>query len=133
MRDMKNKVLVTEALVISAITSDTTTVGTIVDTRGYDECLVAILSGALATGVFTPVLEYGDASDLADAAAVPSDMLGGTLADATFAATDDRVVKTLGYVGDKRYIRLSIVTTGGAAGGIAATAILGRPTDGPTS
>jgi hypothetical protein len=49
------------------------------------------------------------------------------LGTAVFAATDDNVVKSLSYLGSKRYARVKIVSTGVTTGGtFSALAILGR-------
>jgi len=120
------------ALTPRAIATDTTTVGAIIDLRGYNSATITIASGVLTDGAYVPLLEHGDASDLSDAAAVADAYLlpSGTGQEAAidFALTDDATIVKIGYVGSKRYIRLSIVSTATTTGGLfAAVAILGDP------
>ncbi len=127
--DLHTRVLATPALNPQTISSDTTTVGAIIDTSGYQSVEFVIQSGTITTGVFTPLLEEGDNSSLTDAASVSTDYLLGTYALATFttAAADDNACKQIGYVGKKRYVRLSIVTTSSGNGAIGAIAVKGSP------
>jgi len=125
--DLHNRVLGTGALNIQTISSDTTTAGIIIDTFGYESVEFEIHSAAITTGIFTPYMEHGDDSGLSDAAEVPADFRKGLYADATFGIADDDAVKQIGYVGKKRYVRLSIVTTSSGNGVIGAIAIKGNP------
>jgi hypothetical protein len=111
MRDLANSLHVKRAISPGAAITDTTAfVGQIVDRLGYEQLMYAISYGSLADvdATFTALLEHGDASNLSDAAAVPDSQLTGTeaLAGATFA--NDDTVRKLGYVGPKRYSRLTI-------------------------
>ena len=129
--DLKTYVALTPR---AAIASDTTTAGAIIDRLGFDAVTFSIISGVLTDGAYAVLIEEGDDSGLSDAAAVADSDLIGTEALAGFAATDDGVAKTIGYIGVKRYVRLSIVSTSTSSGGfIAATAILGCPHNAPTS
>ncbi|WP_376959663.1 hypothetical protein ABNQ39_07070 [Azospirillum sp. A26] len=128
MRDLHNNLAFVVALNTAAITSNTATIGAIIDTRGFDSLEFAIKSGTLTDGTYTPALTEGDAPDLSDGSPVAAGDLLGTVADATFAATDDNKVKKLGYRGNKRFVRLSLVSAGAATGGtIGAVAALGHP------
>ena len=65
-------------------------------------------------------------SALSDAAAVPDEFLLGTEAGASFQFDDDNEVRKIGYIGPKRYVRLTITpaaNTGNAD--ISAVAVLG--------
>jgi hypothetical protein len=127
--DISSRAVVASALNITAISSDTTTVGNIIDMQDQQSLEFVLFSGTITTGVFTPKIEEGDNSSLTDAAVVSSDYLIGTLADATFtvAAADDNACKKIGYVGKKRYVRLSVVTTSTGVGTIGAVAIKQNP------
>lgn len=126
MKDQRSDILVTEALPAQTISSDTTTAGVIVDRKGYEALTIAISAATLADGAYVPLLEEGNESDLSDAAAVADADLIGTEAGEAFADSDDNTVKTLGYIGIKRYVRLSLVSTGTTSGGaLSAVAILG--------
>ncbi len=132
-QDMHNQVKSEVALNLQEITSDTTIVGEITDNIGFEGLEYFLQSGVLAAGVLTPKVEHGDDSALADAADVPTDFLKGTIAEATFAATDDNKTKRIGYVGKKRYVRLSMVSTGSVTSSyISAVATKGFPLTVPT-
>ena len=112
---------------------NTAQVGQIIDHQGYDAVSYVILTGALpdADATFTVLLEEGDASNRSDAAAVAdADMVSQTnntapetAASFTFAADDQ--VRKLGYIGSKRYSRLTITPAANASASLlAACAIL---------
>lgn len=131
MRDFANHVTVKRAISpAAAITDNTPLVSAIVDRSGYDKFMFAILTGALADAdaAFAVLVEHGDNAALADAAAVPDDQLTGTEAAAGFNFGSDDQTRKIGYVGPKRYLRLTITpsnNTGNAF--IAAVAILSDP------
>ena len=112
-RDIKND-LETKVVLAQLINSDTTSVGAIIDTQGLDRGLLyTILSTSRTDGTYTPLIEEGDASNLSDASAVADANLIGTEAAAALSAdtTDGTVLKSIGVIGTKRYLRLSIVST----------------------
>lgn len=130
--DSKNNIKAQVALNIQTIATDTTTAGTSVDLLGYNSATIAIHSGTLTDGTYTPVLS--DSDDNSTFTAVADDFLIGTEADASFVATDDNKIKTIGYVGGKRYIKLSIVSASTTSGGIlGAQALLGHPNHAPVA
>lgn len=111
MRDLANHLSVVRAISpAAAVTDNTAFVSQIIDLAGYQSAMLAIVLGALvdADATFTVLLEHGDASNLSDAAAVPDSQLTGTEASANFTFAADNGVKKLGYVGPKRYLRLTI-------------------------
>lgn len=115
---------------------DTAKVSEIIDTLGYDSLLFAIATGTVADAgaAFTALLEHGDNAALTDAAAVPDTELHGTEAAASFTQANDNVVRTIGYHGQKRYVRLTITPAGNAAAwDITAIALLGHADDNPVS
>jgi hypothetical protein len=138
-RDQMNNLHV-QALIppTTAITNaNTATVSSIIDTAGYEAVTLALVFGALtdANATFAVSLEHGDDAALADTAAPAStDIVGSTtLAAATFA--DDNETRKIGYVGSKRYVRLTVTPSGNDAGAyqVAGVAILGRPRNMPTA
>lgn len=132
MRDLHNSIKASPALNPAAISSNTATNGAIIDLAGYESLEFVIVSGTLTDGTYTPSIIVGDASDLSDGAAATGSDLLGTIAGATFAATDDNKAKKIGYVGNKRYARLTITTTGVTTGGtVGAVAIQGSPRSAP--
>jgi hypothetical protein len=133
-KDLYNKILQKVAFNTQAISTDTTTNGEIIDLQGFDSATFIIQSGSLTDGTYTPLVHEGNESDLSDAGAVADADLIGTEAAAAFSATDDNKSKRIGYVGGKRYIRLSLVSASTSTGGtLSAVAVLSdadiRPTD----
>ena len=119
----------------AAGTDNTAFVSQIVDTRGYGSVEFAILTGSLADAdaTFTVLVEDGDQANLSDAAAVADVELLGTEALASFTFSDDDKVFKIGYVGNKRYVRVTITpanNTGNAF--VAGVWILGKPVIFPT-
>jgi len=92
----------------AAVADNTAFVSQIVDTKGYDSVEFLILTGALADAdaTFTVLVEDGNVANLSDAATVASKFLIGTIANASFDFSYDDRVRKIGYVGDKRYVRV---------------------------
>lgn len=116
--------------------ANTTTVGNIIDTDGFDGVDFIIRADNLQSGLITPLLEDGDNSALSDAVAVDDAYIIGAdgveTGQEAAAALDADGVSHIGYVGKKRYVRLSLVSTLGPTGDISAEAILGFPRNAPT-
>lgn len=131
MFDILTKLAVGVALTTRAISSNTTTSGAIIDLKGYDAALLAITTGTITDGTYAINVQQGDQPDLSDATnAVPAvDGLGDLLGILTIdGPTDADVVREIGYIGAKRYIRLQLVSTGVTTGGtFTADSILGKP------
>jgi hypothetical protein len=84
----------------------------------------------LVDGTFTLLLEDGDDAALADAATVDSDFVVGTLP--ALSASDS--AGSAGYVGKKRYVRASLVSTVVTSGGtVGVVAIKGHAASQPTA
>lgn len=137
MRDQMNNLHILNAIPpIAARTDNTAIVSAIIDTRGYDSLTFGILIGTNTdtNATFAVTMDHGDAANLADAAAVPATDLVGTLALAGYDFSDDAESRKIGYVGIRRYVRLTITPSGNDAGNIfvSASAILGRPAVSPT-
>ncbi|RVD15374.1 MAG: hypothetical protein EOS73_16045 [Mesorhizobium sp.] len=127
MRDFMNRMDMRRAISPAvAGTDNTAIVSQIIDTAGYEGLVFAINVGANtdANATFAVTMDHGDIANLSDAAAVPAASLTGTLALAGFtAASDDNKLRKIGYVGSKRYVRLTITPTGNDAGNIYVDAI----------
>lgn len=133
-RDLHNNVEPKVALNIAAISTNAATNGAIIDTSGFESVEFIVQSATITDGTYTPSLTEGDASDLTGGNAVATADLIGTVAGATFAATDDNVVKRIGYKGNKRYVRLTLTSAGVTTGGtLGAIAVLGHPHSAPTA
>lgn len=138
MRDLMNHVHPARAISpVAAGTDNTAIVSQIIDRKGYDSLTFLILPGANtdANATFAVLVEDGDDSGLSDNAAVDDLQLVGTEALAAFTFADDNEPRKIGYVGDKRYVRLTITPTGNDSGNIfvAAIALLGHPDLQPTA
>lgn len=137
-RDLRSIITPVVAVDLTSKTgANTTTVGNIIDTEGFEGIDFIIRADNLLSGLITPLLEDGDNSALSDAAAVDDAYIIGTdgvetgqEAEAALAADG---VSHIGYVGKKRYVRLSLVSTGGPTGDISATAVKGFPRNAPTA
>lgn len=120
----------------AAVTDNTAQVSAIIDTRGYRSCVLALVTGTLsdADATFAVLLENGDDAALADAAAVPDEELNGTEALAGFTFGDDIECRKLGYVGSKRYVRMTVTPSNNTGNlFLAGMAILGHPSIQPTA
>lgn len=123
--DLHHSIDAAVALDTQAITTDTTTVGNIIDMKGKLAIDFVILSGTLTDGTYTAVLEEGDESNLSDAANVPAARLLGTLP--VFVAADDNEVRRVGFFKSKRFVRLSLVSTGTSTGGTIGAVVVINP------
>jgi hypothetical protein len=121
MRDMHNNCKFSRGLSPTGVLTNLNTpyVSQIVDTAGFDSTEFVILVGANtdADATFTVLVEDGDAANLSDNAAVADAYLLGTEVQASFtAADDDNTVKKIGYIGPKRYVRVTITPAANGAG-----------------
>lgn len=126
-KDMHNVITPAVALNAAAITSSTTTAGNIIDTQGFESLEFLLTIGTRTDGTYTPLIEDGADSGLSDAAAVADGYLLGTEAGAALTASN--TMSRIGYIGGKRYVRLSVVSSGVTSGvaAAAAVAIKGNP------
>lgn len=111
MRDLINNIDLKRAISPAAATTDNTPYTTqILDRLGVEAVALAIILGALADAdaTFAVTMEHGDVANLSDAAAVPADQMNGSLALAGFDFSSDNLIRKIGYVGGKRYLRATI-------------------------
>lgn len=143
MRDFAHNIQVKRVLSPVATPADNTAqVGQIIDRLGYGGLTYLIAIGAVpdADATFTALLEEGDAANLSDAAAVAdADMISQTSGTApetaaSFRYDSDDQVRKLGYVGNKRYTRLTITPALNASATLlAAVAVLSEPDSAPVT
>jgi len=113
---------------IAAISTDTTTVGNIIDTAGNEAVDIALVTGTITDGDYVLSLEHGDDSGLSDAAVVAATDLDALVSTVAIAAADDNTAKSIGYVGKKRYVRINVVSTSTSTGGtVGGLIVFGRP------
>ena len=112
-----------------SVTDNTAQVGQIIDKAGYDSLEFVIVTGTLADAdaTFAVLLEQSDVSDLSSGKTTCADSETiGTQTLASFVFSDDDKVKRIGYIGGKRYVRLTITPTNNTSSAmIAACAVLG--------
>jgi hypothetical protein len=129
--DLKNDIKSLNALNIQAITTNATTAGVEIDTQGFDSVTFEILTGARTDGTVTPLIQESDTSG-SYAGSVADDDLIGLEANAALSAAQSRSI--IGYVGKKRYVKLSLVSTAVTSGLTAgASAILGAAKHNPVA
>ncbi|MBP7704193.1 MAG: hypothetical protein KA105_02770 [Caulobacter sp.] len=137
-RDLHNNVHTVPLITpVAARTDNTAIVSAIIDTAGYESCELVLVTGANtdANATFAVLVEDGDNSALSDNAAVADAQLLGTEALAGFTYSDDGECRKIGYVGPKRYVRVTVTPTGNDSGNIfiAGVALLGHPRNAPTA
>lgn len=122
---------------VAARTDNTPVVSAIIDTAGYESCELVLVTGTNtdSDATFAVLVEDGDNSSLTDNNAVADTFLLGTEAEAGFTFADDVECRKIGYVGAKRYVRMTVTPTGNASGNffIAGVALLGNARVGPTA
>jgi len=139
MRDQANDLTFRPVIVPAANTDLGTTplVGSIIDRKGYESLTYGIVTGTLsdANATYAALLEESDASNMDGANEVADADLIGTETAAGFDFGDDGETRKLGYIGSKRYTRLTITPTGADSGNspITAIAVLGNPETRPAS
>lgn len=136
MRDLHNNIHIKRAISPVSVADNTPAVSQIIDIAGYESLEFVIATGSIgdSSATFTALVEHGATSNLSDAASVDDTQLLGTEAQASFAQGDDDKVFKIGYIGGKRYVRLTVTpANNGTAALIAAVAVLGHPHNAPTS
>jgi hypothetical protein len=138
MKDLHNNIHTVPLIVpVAARTDNTAIVSAIIDRKGYESCELVIVTGTNtdSNATFSVLVEDGDDSSLNDNAAVADAELLGTEALAGFTVDDDNECRKIGYVGSKRYVRVTVTPAGNDSGNIfiAGVAILGHPNIAPTA
>ncbi len=136
MKDLFSKMHPLRVISPASVADTTAQVGQIIDKRGFESVTYVIATGSIADvdATFTVLLEEGDAANLSDATAVADADLLGTEVLAAFQFDDDNETRKLGYIGAKRYTRLTITPVGNASAAVlCAVAILGNPAIAPTA
>jgi hypothetical protein len=129
-KDLYSHIDVRRALSPVSVADNTPLVSQIIDRQAFESLTfpIAIGSVADADATFTVLVEHGEVSNLSDAAAVADEELLGTEAGASFQFDSDNGVRKIGYVGGRRYVRLTITPAGNASAAVvSALAILGHP------
>jgi hypothetical protein len=131
-----NSVHLVRALPPVSVADNTAQVSQIIDRRGYDSVMFGILTGSLADtdATFVVLLEESDDAGFSVSNAVADADLLGTEVLAGFQFDDDNEPRKLGYLGIKRYLRMTITPSGNASAALLSVlAILGHPHLAPTA
>jgi len=118
-QDLKNNISVATTLAPDAYTANVT--GNTVDLNGYESAAIVAVVGAITDGTHSlTVQESDDGSTWSD---VDASQLQGSFAD--LASNTNQEV---GYIGNKRYIRVNTTVAGATDGGKYAVVIVrGNP------
>jgi hypothetical protein len=133
--DLHNNLKLTSVISPISQAGNTAMVGAIIDRQGYGSLEFAITLGTITTAgtAYTALLE--DADELAfnvTNAAVADAYLLGTEALASFVDSEVNTTKKLGYIGSKRYVRLTMTPAGNTgASTMSAVAVQGSPSISP--
>lgn len=122
------------ALIHTVIISNTTIIGNIIDTSGFESIEFVVQSEIILDGNYAILLEESDdvTMPVSLTMLVSADETLGSLTG--FASGDNNIVIQVGSIGKKRYQRLSLVSTNVVGGGdFSGTVILGHPHTVPIS
>jgi len=129
MRDLANNIGV--ALALSPAVQSATIKGKTIDTAGFGSAAFVINTGAIVSdGDFTVKVQESDTTtdgDFTDA--VTGDLTGDTLPASVEADSSYKV----GYVGNKRYVRVVATKNGGTSVAIGAVAVKGHADSRPVA
>lgn len=129
-KDLHSNIDERNALDAAEVTGNGTVVGNIIDTLGYEGLEFITQLGTVTTGDFTLLIEESDASNLAGSNVVAAEHRLGSL---TVMDTSDQVAR-IGYIGKKRYVRLSVVGADTSiTDSLSAIAILSHPKRAPVA
>lgn len=115
MKDLYHDLKAVYSIYAASLGAAAKTGDAIVDLQGYEGATIICFSGALTVDMPFQLM-HGDAANLSDAAAVPDGDLIGL--EPTLLQATDNEVKTFGYKGTKRYLRVDTTTGTGIAGAI---------------
>ena len=120
-----------KAFNIATINSNTTANGIAIDAQGFEALTFLFEVGARTDGTFN--IDIKESDDNITFSSVSDDFLVGTKSLMTINSAN--TIKSIGYVGKKRYARLDVISTLIASTGatVSATAILGEPLIAPSN
>jgi hypothetical protein len=128
LRDLYSNLKVINATVAGP--SDNTAVTSpIVDTRDYQSVIFVVQTGTLvdADATFAGVVAESDASNMSGSNAVIDEDLIGLETGVSFTFAEDNFEGKIGYIGNKRYVQLTITPSANASAAPIAILALGVP------
>lgn len=118
MFDIHSSIATAIALANQTISTNTTTVGAIIDTLGFEALEFVVVTGTITDGSYAFKVETSNDSGLAGAVDITASLTQVVLGNKTaLVAADDNITRRLGVVEFDRYVRLSLVSTGVTTGG----------------
>jgi len=134
MRDMHNNISILTALAPAAVGTTGAANGrlsSVLDRRGFETVEFIYSSGASASvaDTITPVILEADTTNGSFTSVAAADLLGTEAALTLTAAKSGRV----GYIGNKRYLKIRLYGVGTATALVGAVAVLGAPSVRPQS
>jgi len=111
-QDLSSKLTPAVAFNLATVSSNVTTNGVSVDSQGYESMMLVYGVGAYNDGDYTPLVQ--ESSDNSTWSNVPDADLIGTESDKALSA--DNTVSKIGYKGNKRYVRASVVSANTTTG-----------------
>lgn len=115
-KDSYSKLKPVVALNPQLIATNTTTVGNVVDTAGFESVTFLPLTGVLTDGDYTLALTECATTDGTFTAVADADLIG-LEANASFTAdTDDSKIGKIGYIGSERYVKATVVSANTTTG-----------------
>jgi len=134
MRDFLHSVLAKRAISSNRVTDNTPQVSQVIDMQGFESALFVLNIGTVADADTTvaALLEESDVNFSGQNTVADADMTSMTsgvapLTAASFQFDSDNQVRTLGYIGGKRYLRLTLTPTNNTGNmDIGAVALLSR-------
>jgi hypothetical protein len=88
--------------------------GTGVDLQGFESALIVIETGTITDGTHT--IEVQESNDNSTFTAVADADLQGT--EPAIGVSDDNAIYKIGYIGNKRYIRVAVTVSDATTGGV---------------
>lgn len=128
LRDLYSNLKVINATV-AAPTDNTAIASPIVDTRDYDEVLFVVATGTLADAdaTFTAVMAESANSNMSSSNSVADDDMIGLETGVSFTFAEDNFEAKIGYIGNQRYVQLTITPANNASGAPVTILALGVP------
>jgi len=131
-RDLLRTQLVSTSLSPAARVNGTAT-GTAVDLRGFDGAVITFSFGAYTDGTHTPTVTHSSDGTTYTTCVFGTDLDGAADLAAVSSGAGANTIQQIGYIGDKRYVKAVITTTGATTGALsAASVIAGHPRNAPT-
>lgn len=128
--DLRSNIYVTPAVAIETLSGTTPGTAIAIDRQGYSSVTLVVGTGAItdagtAAGIVWELTE-SDASDSGYTAVGDGDLIGTEAGLSILLDTDDnKIIGTLGYKGNKRYLKLTPTGSTGTDGTVYAICILG--------